>query len=130
MILEAALMCLALNIFHEARGEPVAGQFAVAMVTLNRAGWDKKKVCKEVYRFAQFSWTLDPEKVDFKPSRKSPEWKTAVAVADLVLKGRVKDMTYGATYYHAAYVRPDWSRDKRFVAVNRIGQHIFYRSAA
>ena len=30
------LSCLALNIFHEARGEPKLGQYAVAHVTKNR----------------------------------------------------------------------------------------------
>ena len=28
--------CLALNIYHEARGEPIVGQEAVAYVTINR----------------------------------------------------------------------------------------------
>ena len=30
------LRCLAENIYHEARGEPLAGQYAVAEVTMNR----------------------------------------------------------------------------------------------
>jgi N-acetylmuramoyl-L-alanine amidase len=29
-MIEAAIMCLALNIYHEARGEPLAGQIAVS----------------------------------------------------------------------------------------------------
>jgi spore germination cell wall hydrolase CwlJ-like protein len=33
---DKALRCLALNIYHEARSEPRAGQIAVASVTLNR----------------------------------------------------------------------------------------------
>jgi N-acetylmuramoyl-L-alanine amidase len=30
-----------------------------------------------------------------------------------------------ALFYHAAYIKPDWARQKRVVA--RIGNHIFYR---
>ena len=30
------LMCLARNVYHESRGEPMAGQYAVAEVTMNR----------------------------------------------------------------------------------------------
>jgi len=37
MITAAALLCLSLNVHNEARGEPVLGQVAVAMVTINRA---------------------------------------------------------------------------------------------
>src|SRR5262245_29861041 len=33
---EAQLLCLAENVYYEARGEPMAGQYAVAEVTLNR----------------------------------------------------------------------------------------------
>src|SRR3569832_1942068 len=57
MILATAAMCLALNIYHEARGENIAGQYAVAMVTMNRAKHDKSKVCGVVLKPHQFSWT-------------------------------------------------------------------------
>ena len=36
MLLQSALICLAMNIYHEARSEPIAGRVAVAEVTLNR----------------------------------------------------------------------------------------------
>ena len=35
-MIETALMCLALNIYFEARSEPIEGQIAIAEVTLNR----------------------------------------------------------------------------------------------
>ena len=44
--------CLARNIYFEARNEPFAGQFAVAMVTLNRVH-DKQfpnSICEVVYQ--------------------------------------------------------------------------------
>jgi spore germination cell wall hydrolase CwlJ-like protein len=35
-MLDTALLCLALNLYHEARSEDTASQIAVAEVTLNR----------------------------------------------------------------------------------------------
>ena len=49
---------LALNIYHEARGEGVMGKIAVAVVTLNRVGNDDfPDTIKEVItQHKQFSW--------------------------------------------------------------------------
>lgn len=121
MILTTALMCVALNVYHEARGEPLAGQIAVAYVTHKRAGGKSSQYCREVYRKAQFSWTASKPPVD----KKSPQWKTAVAVAKTFLL--FPDMSLGATHYHAKSVAPQWS--KSFKVVSRIGDHIFYRVA-
>ena len=51
--------CLAMNIYHEARGERMEGQIAVAQVTLNRAAHEEwpSTICDVVYQPKQFSWT-------------------------------------------------------------------------
>ena len=51
--------CLAMNIYHEARGERWEGQIAVAHVTMNRVAHDEwpNNVCDVVYQKKQFSWT-------------------------------------------------------------------------
>ena len=36
MILETALICMALNIYHEARSESLVSQLAVSQVVINR----------------------------------------------------------------------------------------------
>ena len=65
--------CLARNIYFEARNEPFAGQFAVAMVTLNRVHDEQfpNSICEVVYQGlhwpsghpkrdrCQFSWYCD-----------------------------------------------------------------------
>ena len=56
-MIEMAITCLALNLYHEARGEPEIGQWAVAQVTMNRAEHDPAKVCDTVFKPRQFSWT-------------------------------------------------------------------------
>jgi spore germination cell wall hydrolase CwlJ-like protein len=35
----------------------------------------------------------------------------------------IKDVTHGATYYHADYVNPGWGLPK----TTKIGRHIFYK---
>ena len=59
-LITSAIMCLALNIYNEARGEPIAGQYAVAQVTIQRTASPKweNTICGAVYEYKQFSWTL------------------------------------------------------------------------
>lgn len=128
MIMTTAALCLAVNIFQEARGEPVLGQYAVAQVTMNRAGHDPKRVCKVVYQKAQFSWTLDKKKVAQNPAQVDPDaWRKSKAIARVVLAGKMnRDWSNGATYYHTHAVKPRWS----VVGVKKsavIGAHVFYR---
>ena len=114
--------CLALNVYHEARGEPLAGQYAVAEVTMNRKsslGYPKT-VCEVVYQKSAFSWTA--QRVA-RPG--GGEWRRAVKVADDVYYQRRAAMLPGVLHYHATYVKPAWAAERQRVA--RIGRHIFYR---
>ena len=70
-MISAALMCLALNVYHEARSEPLQGQAAVAHVVLNRvaSGRWPDDVCSVVHqgyekgRFkCQFTWYCEDRK--------------------------------------------------------------------
>ena len=49
-MIEMFLTCLALNVYHEARSEPMDGQYAVAHVVLNRVADDSfpDDACKVV----------------------------------------------------------------------------------
>src|SRR3954451_10498628 len=53
-------LCLARNIYFEARGEGARGQYAVAAVTLNRVREKRRPdgICGVVYQKKQFSWTM------------------------------------------------------------------------
>jgi N-acetylmuramoyl-L-alanine amidase len=119
----SSLDCLARNVYHEARGEPLVGQYAVAEVTMNRKGalGYPKTVCEVVYQREAFSWTgmktLDA------PSGRS--WKQAITIAQEVYQGRRLSEMHGATHYHATYVQPDWSYERE--RIGRIGRHVFYR---
>jgi spore germination cell wall hydrolase CwlJ-like protein len=43
----------------------------------------------------------------------------------VLTEGRSKDITEGATHYHAWYVKPYWANSLQFLGT--IGQHIYYR---
>ncbi|MFP3614741.1 cell wall hydrolase [Paraburkholderia sp. SIMBA_050] len=135
MILASALLCLTLNIYHEARSQPILGQYAVAAVTMNRAGDDPNKVCDVVTQPHQFSWTTTKLLRDRAGWRLKAAgvpkddfaWMIASKIAANTLAGHKIDLTHGATYYHATYVHPGW-REKLVHALT-IGDHIFYRVA-
>jgi spore germination cell wall hydrolase CwlJ-like protein len=135
MILASALLCLTLNIYFEARDQPILGQYAVAAVTMNRAGDDPAKVCDVVTKPHQFSWTTTKLLRDRTGWRLKPAgvpkddfaWMIAGRIALNTLMGHKIDLTHGATYYHATYVHPGWGA--KFIHALTLGDHIFYRVA-
>ena len=134
--------CLAKNIYFEARNEPFAGQFAVALVTLNRVSDTAfpDTICKVVYQGihtadgfpkrdrCQFSWYCDGASDEI---RNLVAFNTTQKIANLAmlqyskLKSEGLDYTEGAIYYHTHEIKPRWST--AYPKVGRIGDHIFYR---
>lgn len=123
------LTCLALNVYHEARNQPIEGQLAVAHVTLNRMedSLGTASVCDVVFRGRHFSWTADPAKRRVKSIREISAWETAQRVARMAVEDRDADPVDGSTFFHAVWVQPDWAA--AFVRVRQIGDHIFYTRA-
>lgn len=124
LIISTAVMCLALNVYFEARNQPLAGQVAVAQVTMNRVRSDKfpNDVCEVVYDHKQFSWYWDG-KSDM--PRDPVAWEKAQLVASAVYDGSGHAELEGVTHYHAVYVQPYWADYMSRVVV--IGDHVFYR---
>ena len=129
--------CLALNVYHEAKGESELGQRAVAYVTLNRANDPQypDDICDVVFQAVtkngvpihnkcQFSWYCDGK--DDEPTD-DKAYAEAVYVASVVINtyGTAFDPTMGATMYHADSVKPGWR--KSFEETTQIENHIFYR---
>ncbi len=131
--LERERQCLVEGIYYEARGERAVGQLAVAEVVLNRvmSGRYPASICGVVFQGAksgqcQFSFACSNV---MKHPRNKVAWRKAQRLAHYVLAGKVHNSLVGtATYYHATYVNPYWA--PHMVEVAKIGQHIFYRSAA
>ena len=127
---KSELACLTEAVYFEARGEELNGQIAVAEVILNRVdnpnypntvcdvikqGEHRKNAC-------QFSYKCDghKEKMHNVQAR-----QIAKDVAELILQGERRELSGGATHYHANYVKPSWASHLVKTAV--IGTHIFYR---
>jgi N-acetylmuramoyl-L-alanine amidase len=127
------LACLARNVYYEARGEPPAGQYAVAEVTMNRAASSHypDSVCAVVHEkrwdairgryVGAFAWT----EFEALPEPGGEAWEFARKVAADVYYRRTPPQLGGATLFHAIYVSPSWAKERKRVA--RIGSHVFYR---
>ena len=128
------LKCLADNIYHESRGEPLQGQIAVARVVMNRvlSGFAPNP-CGVVYqtletinrgimlRICQFSWfcqNMAPPKTD------SPQYQLALMIAyDVLAYNAYADVIpRSVLFFHTTGVRPGW----KLRSYERIGNHIFY----
>ena len=124
MLIQGAILCLAMNIYHEARGEPIKGQIAVGTVTMNRANWDVKEICPVVYAPKQFSWTSLKKNPYRYPPHEDKSWQRARKLAQKIVEGELKDVTQGATFFHAHSVKPAWRHTFQRTVV--IGNHVFY----
>jgi len=129
--------CLAQNIYYETRGSSLADAAAVSDVVINRVQdtrypnticdvvqQGKKNADGSMRRNAcQFSWYCDG-KSDW--PKDTDSWIKAQELAlSVILYGKYRGITEGATHYHAHYVNPRWARS--FDLTGTIGEHKFYR---
>ena len=150
--LDRQAVCLANNMYHEARSQGLAGQLAVSLVVLNRVKDDRypNTICEVVHQGpireswktkgknvpdsertyypirhrCQFSWYCDGK--DDTPHEPTTYGALYEMAADLVYGDiTVVDITEGATHYHADYVFPAWRKTK--TRTIEIEDHIFYR---
>ena len=128
--------CLALAIYHEARNQPLDGRIGVAAVVLNRVrtGAHPNSICAVVFDRCQFSWVCDRRK-QYNPEFHANiierrAWRDAVQLAEDIIvdynRRTFVDVTHGATFFHAVYVRPRWRH--HMTRTVQIGAHIFYRA--
>ncbi len=150
-LLSTALICLASNVYHEAKNQSIEGQIAVAEVTMNRVAdsrypntvcevvkqgpiresWKTRKDATlpkykrkyfPVKNRCQFSWYCDGKSDEVKEHN---AFVIATWVANGVLTGTLEPTVKGATHYHADYVLPAWAAAK--TKTRTIQTHIFYR---
>ena len=119
------LQALALNIYHEARGESYEGMRMVGEVTINRvaSSYYPDTICDVVYQRSQFSWVSTKKN---KTPSETEEWKKSLVIAKEILDENVASYGHLATHFVNLRVeRPSWI--KRFDKVATIGGHTFYR---
>lgn len=119
-MVKTALLCLALTIYAEARGEPEKGQYAVAEVVMNRANERNLTVCQVINEKGQFSWV--PNWNGKIP--KGYAWDKSVTIAEATLNGKTTHYSNDATYFRHKGIKG------RVPSPTVIGNHIFYRMAS
>lgn len=124
----ASLDCLQANIYFEAGNQSTNGKEAIAAVTMNRTklNYYPPTVCGVVYQRSQFSWTRLKHTPNLKNVLELHQWIASRDVAFRALSGQMRDITNGATHYHATYVNPSWSHASRMRLMATIGRHLFY----
>ena len=120
--------CIAVAVYHEARGESVEGQLAVARVIMNRAASGKYPAswCGVVKQPWQFSFVNPRTGAMPYTDTNCDAWRKAVAITQLAVTNAVPSLGNDVLWYHADYVAPSWGR--RLNKVSKIGAHIFYRA--
>ena len=141
---DESAICLAKNMYYEARNQGTAGWMAVTAVVLNRVNDDRfpNSICEVVEEGptrkswkdpnvripikhrCQFSWFCDGQSDNPKNKR---TYNKMLSLADAILSNEMPfyDITDGATHYHADYVTPAWAKTKTMTV--EIGDHIFYK---
>ena len=148
----AAVRCLALNVYHEARSQGTAGLFGVTAVVLNRVNdkrfpnticevvkqgptresWktkqhkdllDDERIYYPVRNKCQFSWYCDGKN---DTPRNKEKYQEILDLVKAILYNELPfiDITDGALFYHADYVNPSWAKTKQ--RTTEIDDHIFY----
>ena len=125
-----ALLCMSLNIYFEARSEPIQGQIAVAETTLNRVRSPDypDTVCgvvlQENENGCSFSWWCDG--LSDEPEEQN-SFHTSKALAKLMLEDGDYIYVVGnqVTHYHTKDITPYWVDS--FEYVKSVGKHVFYR---
>lgn len=123
--LSEEMQCLAGAVYFEARGEPLAGQLAVAQVIINRTedGRFARSYCGVVAQPGQFSFMRGSRMPQIREG--SAAWARARAIAEIAHQGLWQSEADDAVFFHARYVKPGWSERKQRLA--QINTHIFYR---
>lgn len=117
---------LALNIYHEARGESIDGMIMIAEVTLNRVNHSRypNNICSVVYQRSQFSWT---HTIQNHTPNDTKSWELAQELAEGILSGEIDTLGTRATHFlnpNRVSRIPSWTNS--FEMVGRVGNHVFY----
>lgn len=134
MSITTAVMCIALNVYHEARGEPLAGKVAVTQVVLNRVKSPlfpntPCEVVKQghydgnipIINQCQFSWWCDGKS---DTPKDIIEFDKAISLAQNIYNNYYYDITEGSIYYHSINIEPYWAR--HYTKTVTINNHVFY----
>lgn len=114
------LICIALTMWGEARGEGQVGMISAGYSIINRyeSNLYPKDYCKIMRQSAQYDFLQ-------KKLPTSDQVKELLPLAEKVMKKEIPDPTHGATHFHNKMVNPYWSHKMTLTAV--INNHRFYK---
>ena len=134
--------CMALGLYHEARGEPFVGQYAVGVTILNRVRSSvyPSTVCGVVFQNehkkfrCQFSFACDG--ISDIPRNKKSYAKMLNLAFILLNNGYAREAKFigsvfqssadDMTHYHRHDVQPTWSA--KLQKLSKLGDHVFFKS--
>lgn len=134
--------CMALGLYHEARGEPIIGQYAVGATVLNRVRSSAypNSVCGVIFQNqhlrnrCQFSFACDG--ISDIPKNESSFLKMHRLARVLLTNGISREAKFightfqasvnDMTHYHRYDVYPRWS--KKLEKLSKLGAHVFFKS--
>jgi len=112
------ILCVALAVYFESRGEPIEGQYAVASVVWNRRNdprWPNH-TCEVVAEKGQFeSWPLIKAQLNAEYLERNPAMRKALAAASFTAE---EPTTRALFFAQAGYLK--------FEYLETIGNHEFY----
>ena len=122
-MINESILCLAIAIFHESRGESKKAQYAVAEVIHNRTKHPDypNDYCAVIKQKSQFSFVKNHKSMT-PPRYELESWKESIAVARDFERKRTS-YTKGATYFNHVKLGVRYKTNVKSV---RIGQHVFY----
>jgi spore germination cell wall hydrolase CwlJ-like protein len=134
--------CMTLGLYHEARGEPLIGQYAVGATILNRVRSSAypNSVCGVVFQNAhkkyrcQFSFACDDisnKPTNIKSYLKMQRLAKTILAKKLAREAKFLGQKFQATiddltHYHREDVSPVWSKELK--QISTLGAHVFFKS--
>lgn len=115
----SSIICLAIAIFNESRGEPEKARYAVAEVIINRSNEQNKSICEIIKQPNQFSFVKN--KVLKTPKHELNAWEDAKKIASYSLSKRT-NYTNGATYFNTKAIGVRFNKKHKVT----IGNHVFF----
>jgi len=108
--LRAQAVCLALGLYHEARGQSANERIAVAQVVFNRMTESGDSICGTLWAHSgrYFQWVKRP--VSQILPHEGAVWASLQHLALALIAHRPADITHGATYfYNPKLCAPAWA---------------------
>ena len=125
VFMNEALLCLAMVVFKESRGEPIKAQYAVLEVVHNRTKHPNhpKDYCSVIKQPRQFSWykggKIKP------PTYELEAWKQSVEVAKSFTNKKT-NYTNGAIFFNHKSLGIRYAITTDHGRAVRLGNHVFF----